>query len=421
MFSNVHESVLKFWNDNNLTEKDFYCRDCGKLLIDLPTVENIEYVNSKKPFFKIRGKSSRYDKFVEPAEQRWCISGRNLSGKIFFRKICWDCFFTKLKQTEDIAKKARKSTWYKKILNGADEPPPSWTSPSAYFKLLFDITDDELNAERTKFDTASKESWIRRHGEVEGLKKYEEYCARQRYTCSKEYMITKKGLSEDEWNQYNASRASTKENFIKRYGKKAGLQKWKDYCKHEAYAGCKLEYFIEKYGEDEGRTQYLEVCSKKVSTIENFIKRYGPVEGKIKFEAAQNKSYSKVSQILFNKIDNLLGEFATNSNYALKNFEKRLDINTKDHCKIYYLDYCLNNKVIEFNGDYWHANPAFYKADEKINTQYKQLLVNDIWEADNQRLKLIQDAGYQVLVIWEKDYYENPDEVLQKCIAFLKN
>lgn len=400
MFSNVHESVLKFWNDNNLTEKDFYCRDCGKLLIDLPTVENIEYVNSKKPFFKIRGKSSRYDKFVEPAEQRWCISGRNLSGKIFFRKICWDCFFTKLKQTEDIAKKARKSAWYKKILNGVDEPPPSWTSPSAYFKLLFDITDDELNAERTKFDTASKESWIRRHGEVDGLKKYEEYCARQSYTCSKEYMMNEKGLSEAEWNRYNASRASTKANFIKRYGKEAGLRKWNAYRAHEAYVGNSLLYFIEKYGIDIGTQKYNELMEIKSFSL---------------------KTYSNISQSLFKDIDNALGDFANTSRWEKKNYEYELFIKLNDISYLIRVDYYLNGKIIEFNGDYWHANPEFYSANTQISYPTKKCFAKEVWERDRTRKTALEQLGYQVLVIWEKDYYENPDEVLQKCIAFLKN
>lgn len=76
--------------------------------------------------------------------------------------------------------------------------------------MLFDITDEELEKERKKFDTASLESFIRRHGETEGPKKYEEYKKRQAYTCSKEYMMNEKGMTEKEWNDFNASRACTR-------------------------------------------------------------------------------------------------------------------------------------------------------------------------------------------------------------------
>jgi len=28
------------------------------------------------------------------------------------------------------------------------------------------------------------------------------------------------------------------------------------------------------------------------------------------------------------------------------------------------VDYCLNNKIIEFNGTYWHADPRRYKSGD---------------------------------------------------------
>lgn len=157
------------------------------------------------------------------------------------------------------------------------------------------MTDDELQIERSKFDTASLESFIRRHGEEQGRLKYEEYRARQAYTCSKEYMLNEKGMSEDDWKSYNMSRASTRKNFIKRYGKDLGEEKWKQYCDHEAYAGTSLNYFIDTYGEEIGRAKYLDVCTKKALVLENFINKYGLELGKKKFSALKNKSYSDVS------------------------------------------------------------------------------------------------------------------------------
>jgi hypothetical protein len=40
-------------------------------------------------------------------------------------------------------------------------------------------------------------------------------------------MINEKGMTEEDWKNYNLSRACTKENFIKRYGKDLGELKWK--------------------------------------------------------------------------------------------------------------------------------------------------------------------------------------------------
>jgi len=72
-----------------------------------------------------------------------------------------------------------------------------------------------------------------------------------------------RGWSEEQWNKFNASRASTEENYIKRYGEELGKKKWKTYCAHEAYAGNTLTYFIDKFGKDEGTKKYLEVIAKK--------------------------------------------------------------------------------------------------------------------------------------------------------------
>lgn len=222
IFNIVNSTLVEYWKSKNLTEKDFFCRDCGRLIIDLNEASNIKYNKKSKrasfKFLNINNKNN-FKYYVESEYSRWCIKGRDLSGKTFFRHLCWDCFFRHLPEIEDIPRRARKSKWYKAILDGHPKIPVSSTSPSAYFKLLFDITDEELQKERSKFDTASIESFIRRYGKDYGRIKYEEYCKRQAYTCSKEYMMNEKGFTEDDWKKYNKLRSSTKENFIIRYGK----------------------------------------------------------------------------------------------------------------------------------------------------------------------------------------------------------
>lgn len=69
------------------------------------------------------------------------------------------------------------------------------------------------------------------------------------------------------------------------------------------------------------------------------------------------------------QIDNILGEFATDSRYATKNAEEVINLFFDDGtCKTCRPDYKLNTKIIEFNGDFWHANPIFYKSGEYIYT-----------------------------------------------------
>lgn len=63
------------------------------------------------------------------------------------------------------------------------------------------------------------------------------------------------------------------------------------------------------------------------------------------------------------------------------------------------------NLIIEYNGDYWHANPNKYEQGTYLNIQGKgPILIDSIWERDNFKKRLAEDAGYKVVYIWESDY-----------------
>lgn len=415
-FYNIDKSIITYWHNNNLTEQDFYCRNCHKLMLNVDELQNVVYVNDNKknnrPLFVYQKKNKPSSKlYIESETNRWLVKGRILSNKTYFRHLCWDCFFEKLATITDITKKARKNKWYAKVSKGLKPIPAASTSPSFYFKELFDISDDALQIERAKFDTASLDSFIRRYGK-EGQKKFEIYSKRQSYTCSKEYFMNEKGMTETEWYLFNQNRASTKENFIKRYGEIDGLTRWNAYCKHEAYAGNKIEYFIEKYGEIDGKQKYLDVCSKKVLSLQNFVNKYGSDIGVEKFNALRNKPYSNISQELFNELDKQLGNFASNSRFFIKNGEATIAVPLPDGTrKICCPDYLLNNKIIEFFGDYWHANPL--TTDSTDITDY-------IHQRDDIRIKLFESLGYKVKIVWESDYNADKEKVINECTEFLK-
>lgn len=77
----------------------------------------------------------------------------------------------------------------------------------------------------------------------------------------------------------------------------------------------------------------------------------------------------------------------------------------------------LGDKIIEFNGDYWHANPKIYKKDYINKTL--NLTAYEIWKKDEKRKKYIQKQGYQLYVVWESDYKNDPENTIKKCIEFL--
>jgi len=47
-------------------------------------------------------------------------------------------------------------------------------------------------------------------------------------------------------------------------------------------------------------------------------------------------------------------------------------------------------------------------------------VAEEIWNFDKNKIKLIENEGYKVLIIWENDYKQNPETVVKRCIDFLK-
>lgn len=395
--------------------------------------------NRKLPFFCY--KRQPQTKYTESAQNRWLVKGRTFSGKVYFRHLCWNCLKAEIVdaiQRQDelcMVTPALFPKWNRWLKNGRIKdyldkfPPPTWNSPVWWFKLAFSMTDAELNAERKKFDTASLQSMVNRYGEGNGRIKYDAYVKTQaRAGCTLDYFIEKYGDEEGmlKYQSVCKSKGVTKKNCIQKYGKDAGSSFFKQYCQQQSYSGCTLGYFIEKYGSIEGTKKYNEVCSQKSMSLVNFIRKYGNEEGKAKYKDYLSHSafgYSRESQELFYAIDRQIGQHAIdNSFFFLKNHEYEITIHLDNgKSKAVRLDYALGSKAIEFNGDYWHANPLMYKADDVLQRQSGPLLAYDIWEHDQRRLQKIEQAGFSVLVVWENDYIADPESVVKLCINFLES
>ena len=284
----------------------------------------------------------------------------------------------------------------------------------------FNITKQDIVCRvlRDKLAFTEKSS-IEMYGEVEGLKKWKEYCDKQSKTNTFEYKRDKYGMSIEEFDQYNQSRACTKENFIKRHGEVEGLKKWDEYCKRQSYAGVSEQYFIDRYGKVKGTEVWRDVCRRKRNTLEVFIEKYGKIEGTKRHQSMiDNKCifFSKVSQKLFREIQNgEVGEyFATNG--------KEYSVYCQDTKSIYFYDFVNTRlkKCIEFHGDCFHANPKKYKDNDTPNPFVKTLTSKDIWDVDFKKQQcIIRERGFDVLVVWESDFYSNPTKVIEKCNKFL--
>lgn len=197
-----------------------------------------------------------------------------------------------------------------------------------------------------------------------------------------------------------------------------------------------IEYWINK-GYDINDSKNLVKQSQTTFTLEKCIEKYGEVEGiqkytdrQIKWQKTLNKNgnlkvgYSKTSQDLFYK---LLESFDIDDRkyiyFATHNGEYKINKNKEDG-GIWLYDYVdlKNKKIIEFNGDMYHANPKKYLSEDHPHPFRKDLTSKVIWEKDNKKLKSATDQGFELLIIWDSEYrWGNKQEVINKCIKFLKD
>lgn len=59
------------------------------------------------------------------------------------------------------------------------------------------------------------------------------------------------------------------------------------------------------------------------------------------------------------------------------------------------------NVVIEICGDYVHANPKMFQADDRIRGF--GYTAQEKWDIDAKKWKGLRDAGYTLIIIWESD------------------
>ena len=81
-------------------------------------------------------------------------------------------------------------------------------------------------------------------------------------------------------------------------------------------------------------------------------------------------------------------------------------------------DIIYKNYIIEFNGDYWHANPKKFKADDLIDK--KGITAQEQWEEDKRKKEIYESLGYKVIYVWESDFKENKEEILNKIFEKIK-
>lgn len=117
----------------------------------------------------------------------------------------------------------------------------------------------------------------------------------------------------------------------------------------------------------------------------------------------QKCCYGRFSKIAIEWLNTIISRENIFIQHAENIGEKEIILNDK---KIRFDGYCeKNNTVYEFYGDLWHGNPYIYNKDD-INPLNKKKYI-ELYKNTIEREILIKSNGYNLITIWENDYYKS--------------
>lgn len=188
-----------------------------------------------------------------------------------------------------------------------------------------------------------------------------------------------------------------------------------------------IAYWLKKgYNEKEAKEKVKD--RQRTFTLEKCIKKYGEDDG-TNIWIKRNKRWSKKMKDILLKNGNYKQDSSNIEKIFINDILNETNIN-EYNCYInkqfmifcnsdfyYTYDFKYNNKIIEFNGDYWHCNPIKYDMD--YFNMRKQMYAKDIWKYDKLKIQKAKKEGYDVLVVWENDYKKNKEKIIQECVDFL--
>jgi hypothetical protein len=205
----------------------------------------------------------------------------------------------------------------------------------------------------------------------------------------------------------------------------------KNVCDNKSYT-TRLDYWIDKgFNEEEAEKKLKE--RQLTFTLEKCIEKHGEIDGKRIYTERQEKwqkslaengnlkcGFSKISQELFYEI---LDIYSISNRkelfFATKNEEYRLE---KEEGGVWIYDFVdlPNKKIIEYNGDEYHANPKLFEANDYPHPFRKNITAQEIWEKDERKRLIAEEEGFEILTIWDSEYRRNKLGTLKKCLDFLK-
>lgn len=251
------------------------------------------------------------------------------------------------------------------------------------------------------------------------VKKFENFDSFRSFFIKNNYSITEKYLKEVYIEKQRGISFIQKETgldiksiifMLKRYDIK--IRTCKESANSKSVRNAYKKTCLLKYGAENVLSKNTEPYKKRNNTVKE---KYG-VENIWQVlnlfsngKKMNNRKISSLNRKIFDFLD---------SENIIYETEFPLKFKIYDKIKTRFYDIKINNLIIEINGDYFHANPKFYKEDDIINYKGKRKVKN-IWLYDQFKLGLCIQKGYDILVIWEDDIkkdFENVKKIIKQKI-----
>lgn len=184
------------------------------------------------------------------------------------------------------------------------------------------------------------------------------------------------------------------------------------------------KYMVETYGKGSlsGSSEFMKNRWKNMSEdekkelhnkkMEGFKKWYDNLSEEEKNKIIKNRLIKSTQTKLLNN------SFASSLEKRLLNLFNEMNIEVKQQLFINRRSYDFliknTNKIIEVQGDFWHANPSIYKKNDILNLCSRGKLEAElIWNNDLEKKNLAESYGYNVYYIWESDMKNMTDNDLK--------
>ena len=270
--------------------------------------------------------------------------------------------------------------------------------------VLFVIMPDSWSEKRQVY---MKQYWANK----DNIKKVSDIQKNGSSIFTTKYWI-KKGLTEEEAKQ-KVSDIQRKNG--QKYLDKGNVRENSRFC---------VEYWIKRgKSEIEAKSIISEIQSKLSAKSPRFTGHKRTDDQKQRISSSLKKMIGKVGK---GKWASHFGTFNGRSkieiefyNYIKENIDNEVVANFS--IGNYIVDVIKNKKIIEFYGDFWHANPSIFSLNESLKGYEKEeiRLVDDIWKKDEIRISWLKNNGYDVMIIWESDWNKNKQECIEKVKKYL--